>query len=1043
MPAAPSRTMLRLKFDLPALSAGDAIAVARESYGLDGTVFPLPGEKDRNFLIERASGERFVLKIANAEENREILELQNAVLEHLAARGVQGVQRVITTRSGESIATVRGSGGGAHFVRLLTYLPGKIWAEARPHTPELLASLGRLLGSVDAALSGFDHPAAHRALKWDLAQAAWIRGYLAHIEDPARRAAVECHADRFEAGIRPRLAGLRRGVIHNDANDYNLLVGGAGPWEREVTGLLDFGDVVHTHTICELAIACAYAMLDKADPLAAAAAIVRGYHAVRALAEEELELLFPLVGLRLAVSVTNSAYQRTAAPEHEYLQISDGPAWRLLEKLAGVRPELAHYTFRGACGLAAVPHSQRVVEWLESNPDAIGRLTEPDLRTAPLIVSDWSVGSVELGSPEDYEDAARLTRAIRDRMAEEGARAAVGRYNEARPLYRSAAFEAQGNDGSEWRSVHIGLDIFLDPGSPVLAPLDGAVHSFANNAARCDYGPCIILEHRVPDGPPFYTLYGHLSEDSLAGLAAGKPVRKGERIGAVGTYPANGDWPPHLHFQIVTDMLGMRGDFPGSCRPSQRDVWLSLSPDPNLIARIPAARLRPAGLDQGEILELRRQRIGYNLSISYRRPLHIVRGYRQWLYDAEGQRYLDAVNNVPHVGHCHPKVVRAGQRQMAVLNTNTRYLHEMLVRYAGRLCATLPEPLRVCFLVNSGSEANELALRLARAHTRQKDTIVVEAAYHGNTTGAIAVSPYKFDHKGGMGAADWVHKVPMPDTYRGAIRADDAEAGARYAQFAGAAIQRIRGLPPHYQPAAADVRYKRARDVAAFLSESILSCGGQIVPPGGYLREVYRLVRAAGGVCIADEVQTGLGRVGSHFWAFETQGVVPDIVTVGKPAGNGHPLGAVVTTPAIAASFHNGLEYFNTFGGNPVSCAIGLAVLDVIEEEGLQANALETGNRLMDGLRGLMREHAIVGDVRGLGLFCGFEMVRDRATLEPAAAEAGYLANRMREHGILLSTDGPLENVIKIKPPLCFDRSNADRVVEALDKILREDFLAG
>jgi 4-aminobutyrate aminotransferase-like enzyme len=516
-------------------------------------------------------------------------------------------------------------------------------------------------------------------------------------------------------------------------------------------------------------------------------------------------------------------------------------------------------------------------------------------------------------------------------------------------------------------------------------------------------------------------------------------VGKGERIGSVGNYPVNGDWPPHLHFQIITDMLGMRGDFPGTCRPSQRDVWLSISPDPNLIAGVPAERLPPGGPGGSQLLELRRQRIGYNLSVSYRRPLHIVRGYRQWLYDADGQIYLDAVNNVPHAGHCHPKVVRAGQQQMAVLNTNTRYLYELLVRYAGRLCATLPEPLRVCFLVNSGSEANELALRLARAHTRQKDVIVVDSGYHGNTTGAIAVSPYKFDHKGGMGAPDWVHKVPMPDTYRGPVRAREPKAGARYAEFIGAAIDRIRTLPPHYEAAAAEVRYNAERSVAAFLSEPILSCGGQIVLPEGYLREAYRLVRAAGGICIADEVQTGFGRVGSRFWAFDTQGVIPDIVTMGKPAGNGHPLGAVVTSPAIAASFDNGLEYFNTFGGNPVSCAIGLAVLDVIEEEGLQANALDTGKHLMDGLRSLMRKHAIVGDVRGMGLFCGFEMVRDRETLEPP--EAGYVANRMREHGILLSTDGPFENVIKIKPPLCFDRSNADRLVETLDQILREDFL--
>jgi 4-aminobutyrate aminotransferase-like enzyme len=380
----------------------------------------------------------------------------------------------------------------------------------------------------------------------------------------------------------------------------------------------------------------------------------------------------------------------------------------------------------------------------------------------------------------------------------------------------------------------------------------------------------------------------------------------------------------------------------------------------------------------------------------------------QHLYDAEGRAYLDAVNNVPHVGHCHPRVVEAGRRQMAVLNTNTRYLHERLVEYAERLCATLPEPLRVCYFVNSGSEANELALRLARCVTGSRETIVVDVGYHGNTNAVVEISPYKFD------------------AYRGVYRGAPEDAGARYAAHVASTVDRL---------AAGGGR------TGAFIAESILSCAGQIVLPPGYLRSAYEAVRAAGGLCIADEVQVGFGRVGSHFWAFETQGVVPDIVTMGKPIGNGHPLGAVVTTPDIASAFANGMEYFNTYGGNPVSCAIGLAVLDVIRDEGLQARALEVGQHLVDGLRALMSRHALVGDVRGLGLFVGIELVRDRETRQPAGTEAGLVANRMRDKGVLVSTDGPFHNVLKIKPPLCFTAGDADRLVSALDGILREDYL--
>ncbi|MGH9367355.1 MAG: aminotransferase class III-fold pyridoxal phosphate-dependent enzyme, partial [Thermoanaerobaculia bacterium] len=472
-----------------------------------------------------------------------------------------------------------------------------------------------------------------------------------------------------------------------------------------------------------------------------------------------------------------------------------------------------------------------------------------------------------------------------------------------------------------------------------------------------------------------------------------------------------------------TDLLGKEGEFPGVALASQRRVWLSLCPDPSLVLGLDVRR-REASRE--EIRESRRRLLGPSLSVSYREPLEIVRGSGQFLYDEAGRAYLDVVNNVAHVGHSHPRVVRAGSGQMAVLNTNTRYLHESVLRYAERLTATLPEPLRVCFFVCSGSEANELALRLARAHAKGREVIVVEGAYHGNTAALIDVSPYKFDGPGGEGAPPHVHKVPMPDDYRGLYRRGDASRGEKFARHVAGAAEAARS---------------RGGKPAAFLCESLLSCAGQIVLPPGYLSAAYRHARAAGAVCIADEVQVGFGRVGTHFWGFQTQGVVPDIVTMGKPIGNGHPLGAVVTTPEIAASFANGMEYFNTFGGNPVSCQIGLAVLDVLREERLQEHALRVGERFREGLEELGRRHPIVGDVRGLGLFLGIELVRNRETLEPASEEAAYVVERMKEHGILLSTDGPFRNVIKMKPPLCFSEQDAELVLAAYDRVLGEDFV--
>jgi 4-aminobutyrate aminotransferase-like enzyme len=312
-----------------------------------------------------------------------------------------------------------------------------------------------------------------------------------------------------------------------------------------------------------------------------------------------------------------------------------------------------------------------------------------------------------------------------------------------------------------------------------------------------------------------------------------------------------------------------------------------------------------------------------------------------------------------------------------------------------------------------------LALRLARAHTGRNDVIVVDAAYHGNTSAMIDLSPYKFDGQGGSGCPSWVRQVSRPDVYRGAHHGPGA--GELFAADVSQAARQISDA---------------GHGLAAFFCESALGCGGQIILPGGYLREAYAAVRAAGGVCVADEVQTGFGRAGTHFWMFETQGVVPDIVTLGKPIGNGHPLGAVITTPAIATSFRNGMEYFNTFGGNPVSCAAGLAVLDVIRDEELQEHALEVGEYLQRGLRELQTSHSLIGDVRGQGLFIGVEFVRNRETLEPADSEAAQAVERMKDRGILLSTDGPFHNVIKIKPPLVFSRADADRLLSGLESVL-------
>jgi 4-aminobutyrate aminotransferase-like enzyme/Ser/Thr protein kinase RdoA (MazF antagonist) len=715
----------------PKFSEADAARLAEKLFGIVGHVAPLPSERDQNFRI----GTDHVLKIANAGESREFLEMQHTAIARLRqSAGDLEWPAILPTRYGTEIAEA-----GGHLVRMLTWVPGTCYAEARPHSPELLASLGRALAQMDLALAGFDRPDAHRHFHWDLRQAAEARQFLPLLSAEKR----ELLAPVFDAWERVEWNGLPHSAIHNDANDYNVLVR-----DGRVVSVLDFGDMVWSATVCNLAVALAYAMLDQQDAVAAAAAVTASYREVRPLTGPELDALYPLAAARLAMSVCYCAWQSCEAPQNDYLNISNRPAWALLERLAA-----------------------------------------------------------------------------------------------------------------------------------------------------------------MPEGWAAEVLHG--AADAKAGLLA-----------------------------------------------------------------------------------RRRQSLGPSLSISYREPLHITHGRGAYLYDSGGRAYLDCVNNVAHVGHSHPRVVRAAAEQMARLNSNTRYLDAHLVEYIERLAATLPEPLRVVYLVCSGSEANELALRLARAHTGRDGVLVVDTAYHGNTNALIDISPYKFNGPGGRGKPAHVTVLPIPTAN---VAGWQAEAPA---------------------------------PLAAFFCESALSCAGQVILPPGYLQGMYAEVRAAGGICVADEVQTGFGRAGSHFWMFETQGVTPDIVTMGKPIGNGHPIGAVVTTPEIAASFANGMEYFNTFGGNPVSCAVGLAVLDVIRDEGLQDNARAVGEYLVSGLRDLQARRQLITDVRGLGLFLGFEMPRE--------AEASELVNRMKDRGVLLSTDGPRHNVIKIKPPLVFSHADADRLLERLDRTLRE-----
>jgi 4-aminobutyrate aminotransferase-like enzyme/Ser/Thr protein kinase RdoA (MazF antagonist) len=1005
------------------ISEEQAAMLCHQIYGIQGTAKKQTGELDFNYKITTDKGKNFILKISRPDTDEAYLDFQQKLLLHIDSKKPDfPFPKIIQTKAGENEVSILDDYGNNRKVRLLDWVSGRLWSAVNPQLDDLRYSLGEKCGEITHVLSDFNHPLATRKFDWDIAQSDWTYAHL-HLFSSEQKACLNYFTQQFE-GFQTDYKKLRKSVIHNDANDNNIVVSD-NLIDPSVLAVIDYGDAVLTQTINDLAVTLVYAIMEKPDPLAAALPLVAGYHQKFALEETELRMLYTLTAMRLVISVTKSAINKIQEPDNTYLLVSEKPAWDLLYQWQAIPNQLAHFSFRAACGFSPVPHQIAFEKWAASQSFSLQELfmTSFDKTNLSVAKLDLGIGSLFLGNYSEYQNTSIFTQKINLFQAENEGKLIAGGYLEPRPLYSTDAFEAEGNNGYEYRTVHLGIDFWEKENTPVHAFFDGQIVGCAYNNADKDYGGVIILKHLFNQNEVFYTLYGHLSKKTIEESSIGTQIKKGEKIGALGNPNENGNWTPHLHFQIMLDLLGYENDFPGVAFPGKLNVWSSISPDPNLLFKNETL-LSQKTTSHSELIHFRKKHLGKSLSIAYKEPLKILRGERQYLIDDTGRRYLDTVNNVAHVGHEHPKVVKAGQQQMAVLNTNTRYLHENILDFAKELCATLPPELSVLHFVNSGSEANELALRMAQAVTNQKDIIALQVGYHGNTNGCIAVSSYKFDGKGGKGKPEYTHIVPLPDSFRGKYQGKLSETGEKYAAHVDEAIDHIHTL---------------GRGVSSFLAESIVSCGGQIDLPDNYLKRAYEAVRKAGGVCIADEVQVGFGRVGKKFWGFELQGVVPDIVTMGKPIGNGHPLAAVACTEAVALAFANGMEFFNTFGGNPVSAAIGLEVLKVIKEEKLQENAFKIGEFLKSELRNLQKDFPLIGDVRGEGLFLGFELVEQGKI--PATDKTSYLANRMKTHGILISVDGPQNNVIKIKPPMCFNQENAVDLIRYLKKILGEDFM--
>jgi ethanolamine-phosphate phospho-lyase len=443
--------------------------------------------------------------------------------------------------------------------------------------------------------------------------------------------------------------------------------------------------------------------------------------------------------------------------------------------------------------------------------------------------------------------------------------------------------------------------------------------------------------------------------------------------------------------------------------------WISYNPLYLQHSFLTYAGFQVNTIDTDHWLQRRKQVAAPSLSLSYKQPIHMSAALFQYMYDVNGQTYLDAYNNIPHVGHSHPVVVEAAYKQLRKLNTNTRYIYDSYITYSENLLSLFPQTLTKAMLVNSGSEASDLASRIARTITGKKGIAVLAWSYHGNTQNGIYISSYKFDRKGGKGAADFILRLPLPKAYNGTHSSVND-----YVEEAKKCIEDFE---------------QQGNALAAFIAEPISGCGGQMPLMDDYLKLLVPYLKAKGILVIIDEVQTGFGRMGKWFWGFEMHGIVPDMVVLGKPIANGHPMGAVVTTEAITHAFNNGMEFFSSFGGNPVSCAIGNAVIKIIKDEGLQKQAHETGTYWLSNLKNMQQHFPLLGDVRGAGLFIGVECINEQGKENTALAQ--HIKDYLKEAYILASTDGPLDNTLKMKPPLCFNKQNVDRFIEEMYHALK------
>ncbi len=1009
----------------PAVTAADAERIARECYGVGATATELGSNQDRNFLLAEAEGARSVLRIDNPIFGDEGRAAQHAAIDAYRAAGVP-VAAVLPGLNGELTQRF-----GGFAVRRSEFAPGETLVDRGYLAPVVLEQFGALAAASVNALAGLAHPGLDRPHMWDMRVAYSETVRLADsIVDQALRARVLEIAGEAQAALTPLLPGLPVQAIHGDLTDDNVMALPGDDGRSHPHTVLDLGDLSYGLRVAELAVTASSMLHHEPERPLRVLDTVASFHREAPLTVDEARAVWPLIALRAALLVASGHHQLVIDGANDYARERIAGEQAILEAATALslfectEHVLARLGFDDgddcdeSAGRDALGDSAGIAALASLLPALAGeiRVLDPGVESDALEAGRWLA--------EDAEE-----RLIAEALAQ-GAVAAVLPYG----VYRLTRTVVDAADGAP--TWPVATEVWVEAGEElaVVAPAGG-------RCVRAGEGELVI----------------EMSDGRLLRVGGFEPAAIGRvqlRAGAeIGVLPAShAPRPLVVEVRLARAASESPGDAPGRPDPDPvREAAQDSAPQPArspLVTpdRVPAwARFTrdPAGLlglprrgehDRStEELERRERIFASAQERYYERPMQIQRGWRHHLVDTTGRAYIDMVNNVTGIGHGHPGVADAVNRQIRLLNTNSRFLYRELAEYSERLLALLPDgagsgavtsgdALDTVLLVNSGSEAVDLALRLAQAATGRKTVVALREAYHGWTMASDAVTTSAYDNPFALqNRPGWVHVADVPNRFRGTYRG--AHTGPRYAADLGEDLR---------------VLAEEGRDIAAFICESVLGNAGGVLLPEEYLADVYARVRAAGGLCIADEVQVGFGRMGSSFWGFEQSGVIPDIVTIAKPMGNGFPIGGVITSKRIADALATQGQFFSSAGGNPLSCRVGLAVLDAMRDEGLQENARVVGKRLADGFRSLAERHEIVGPVHGEGLYLGVELVRDRETLEPAKAEAAAICERLKELGVIVLTTSERSNVLKVKPPLTLNAESADAMVAALDRVLSE-----